>query len=179
MISRNLFFEDKRKKLRIFDFDDVLVKTKSFIYITHKDGSKSKLTPGQFAIYNEKPGDEFDYSDFDKVIDPTEIKAVTNVLRTIVQKSAEPVFILTARAAYKPIRRYLKDIKINTSKIFVRALASNRPSDKADWIEDKIDKEGYNDIYFADDSPKNVKAVKQMLRNKEGLIKWRVQHIKY
>ncbi len=47
-ISRTLFTEDK--KLRIFDFDDTLVKTNSFIYVTHKDGKKSKLSPGQYLI---------------------------------------------------------------------------------------------------------------------------------
>ena len=39
MISRNLFTESK--KLRVFDFDDTLVKTTSFIYITN-NGKKKK-----------------------------------------------------------------------------------------------------------------------------------------
>ena len=47
--------------------------------------------------------------------------------------------------------------------------------DKADWIENKIDNDGYDDIYFADDSEKNVEAAKQMLRSKN--VKWRVQQI--
>ena len=49
MISRNLFVESK--KLRVFDFDDTLVKTTSFIYVTNK-GKTRKLTPGQYALYN-------------------------------------------------------------------------------------------------------------------------------
>jgi predicted cupin superfamily sugar epimerase len=53
------------KRLRVLDFDDTLVKTKSFIYITHKDGSKSKLTPGEYAVYDERAGDEFDFKDFE------------------------------------------------------------------------------------------------------------------
>ena len=61
MISRSLFVESKR--LRVFDFDDTLVKTTSFIYITHSDGKKSKLTPGQYAVYNERPGDVYDFRD--------------------------------------------------------------------------------------------------------------------
>jgi len=159
MISRSLFVESK--KLRIFDFDDTLVKTTSFIYVTNGD-KKKKLTPGEYAVYNEKPGDEFDFSDFSKVQDPNEIKKITKVFRRIVQSSGgDGVHILTARAAYKPIRQYLKDIA----------------KDKADWIEDKIDNEGYDDVYFADDSKKNVDATKKMLRNKN--IKWRVQHIKH
>ena len=175
MIARSLFTESK--KLRVFDFDDTLVKTTSFIYITNGD-KKRKLTPGQCAIYKEKPGDEFDFSDFQKVQDPNEIVKVTKVLRRVVQSSGgSGVHILTARAAHKPIRQYLKDIGINMSKIYVTALASNNPKDKADWIEDKIDNEGYDDVYFADDSPKNVEATKKMLRDKD--VKWRVQLIKH
>ena len=71
-IARTLFTEDK--KLRIFDFDDTLVKTNSFIYVTHKDGKKSKLSPGQYAVYKERPGDQFDFKDFQKVTEPKLIK---------------------------------------------------------------------------------------------------------
>ena len=73
MIARSLFTESK--KLRVFDFDDTLVKTTSFIYIIN-NGKKTKLTPGEYAVYNEKPGDEFDFSDFQKVQDPNEIKKI-------------------------------------------------------------------------------------------------------
>ena len=174
MISRSLFTESK--KLRVFDFDDTLVKTTSFIYITN-NGKKTKLSPGEYAVYREKDGDEFDFSDFSKVQDPQELKKITKVFRRIVQSSGgDGVHILTARAAYKPIRQYLKDIGINMSKIYVTALASNNPKDKADWIEDKIDNEGYDDVYFADDSSKNVEVTKKMLRGKD--VKWRVQLIR-
>lgn len=176
MISRSLFVESK--KLRIFDFDDTLVKTTSFIYITHSDGKKSKLTPGQYAVYNERPGDVYDFKDFESVKNPEEITKITNILKNIIRVSGgEGVYILTARAAYQPIKNYLKDIGINSNKVFVVALGSNNPKDKADWIENKIDNDGYDDIYFADDSEKNVEAAKQMLRSKN--VKWRVQQIKH
>jgi hypothetical protein len=45
---------DESKKLRVFDFDDTLVKTNSFIYVKHGDGKESKLTPGEYAIYEPK-----------------------------------------------------------------------------------------------------------------------------
>ena len=175
MIARSLLIESK--KLRVFDFDDTLVKTTSFIYITN-NGKKKKLTPGEYAVYKEKPNDIFDFSDFNKVQDPQEIKKITNIFRRVVQSSGgSGVHILTARAAHKPIRQYLKDIGINMSKIYVTALASNNPKDKADWIEDKIDNEGYDDVYFADDSPKNVDVTKKRLRGKD--VRWRVQLIKH
>ena len=111
------------------------------------------------------------------IVPPQEIQKITKILRGIVQKSKEVVYILTARAAYQPIKKYLNDIGINSKKIYVVALASNNPKDKADWIENMIDNEGYDDIYFVDDSEKNVSAAKQMLRTKN--VKWRVQHIKH
>jgi hypothetical protein len=166
----------KGKKLRVFDFDDTLVQTKSNIYITHKDGKKSTLTPGEYAVYEPKEGDEFDFSDFQKVNDPQEIKGVTNLLKTIVKAVGERVVcILTARATYKPIIDYLHDIGLDG--IFVAALGSSDPQHKADWIEDKI-KKGFNDIFFIDDSHKNVEAVSK-LKEKYPNIKMKVQHVKH
>ena len=164
------------KKLRVFDFDDTLVKTNSFIYIKHGDGKESKLTPGEYAIYEAKPDDQFDFSDFQKVTQPQEIKGVTKLLRTIVNKEGErKVVILTARSAYKPIKEYLNDIGFEG--IYVVALADADPQKKADWIEDKI-KKGYNDVFFIDDSQKNVAAVGG-LKKKYPDIKIKVQQVKH
>lgn len=176
MIARSLFNESK--KLRVFDFDDTLVFTNSFIYVKSIDGKEKKLTPGEFAVYNEKPGEEYDFRDFYSVQEPKELKRITKVLKRIINKNkGKGVFILTARpqAVEKHVHRYLKDIGIN-QRIPVTGLQSNNPKAKAKWIEDKIDNEGYDDIYFADDSLKNVNAVKSMLRTKN--VKFRVQHIK-
>ena len=99
------------------------------------------------------------------------------MLRRILNKGRGGIFILTARSTYKPIRKYLSEIDIDTSKIYVTALASNDPQDKANWIKDKIDKEGYNDIYYVDDSIKNIKAAEKMLSKTN--VRWKVQHVKY
>ena len=177
MIARSLFNESK--KLRVFDFDDTLVFTNSYIYVKTIDGREKKLTPGEYALYDEKPGEEYDFRDFYSVQEPQELKRITKVLRRIIDKNkGEGVFILTARpqAVDKHVQRYLKDIGIN-QRIPVTGLQNNDPKAKSDWIENKIDNEGYDDVYFADDSIKNVNAVKKMLRTKN--IKWRVQHIKH
>lgn len=177
MIARSLFNESK--KLRVFDFDDTLVFTNSYIYVKTIDGREKKLTPGEYALYDEKPGEEYDFRDFYSVQEPQELKRITKVLKRIINKNkGEGVFILTARpqAVEKHVHKYLKDIGINR-KIPVTGLQNNDPRAKSDWIEDKIDNEGYDDVYFADDSIKNVNAVKKMLRTKN--IKWRVQHIKH
>ena len=167
----------KSKKLRVFDFDDTLVKTNSFVYVTNS-GKRKKLSPGQYAVYKSKKDDVFDYSDFEKVKSPKQIKQMTMVFKRIANKRVgHGLYILTARGAYKPIRKYLKYIGIDTTNIFVKALGYNDPLDKANWIENKIDKEGYNDIFFADDSQKNIDAVNKMLSNKN--VKFKIQKVNY
>jgi FMN phosphatase YigB (HAD superfamily) len=172
-IARTLFVESK--KLRIFDFDDTLVKTNSFIYVTHKDGKKSKLTPGQYAIYKERPGDEFDYKDFQQVTRPELIKGYVELLRRMVNSGgSREVFILTARSAERPVSQFIKDLGIKG--VTVVALGDNNPEKKADWIEDKV-KDGFDDVYFVDDSPKNVDAVRKRLSNYN--IKKKIQQVKH
>jgi phosphoglycolate phosphatase-like HAD superfamily hydrolase len=168
--------EDMGKKLRVFDFDDTLVQTKSNIYITHKNGKKSTLTPGEYAVYEPKDGDKFDFSDFEKVKQPQKIKGVTDLLRKIAKAEGErKIVILTARAAYKPVKDYLEDIGLRD--IYVVALSSADPQDKANWIEQKI-KEGYNDVFFIDDSQKNVQAVKA-LEKKYPNVKMQVRQVQH
>lgn len=164
------------KKLRVFDFDDTIVKTNSFVYVKHKDGKESKLNPGEYAVYEPKPGDQFDFSDFQKVTQPQEIRGVTKILKRIAAAEGErKLVILTARSAYKPIKDYLSDIGLEG--IYVVALADSDPQKKADWIEDKI-KKGYDDVYFIDDSHKNVAAVGD-LKKKYPEAKIRVQKVKH
>ena len=69
------------------------------------------MTPGEFAIYKKKPGDEFDFSEFDRVIEPKQIKSMFKVFKNIYKASGgRRLTILTARAAYKPVRQFLKDV---------------------------------------------------------------------
>ena len=163
------------KKLRVFDFDDTLVKSNSKVYVINK-GKKKTLTPGQFAIYKKKSGDEFDFSDFDKVIEPKQIKSMFKVFNNIYKASgSRRLTILTARAAYKPVRKFLKDVGF--SNVYVVALGDSNPQKKADWIQSQIQK-GYNDILFLDDSPKNVRVVKK-LKQKYPNIKMDARVVSY
>ena len=174
MIARSLFVEDK--KLRVFDFDDTLVKTSSYIYVKHKDGKESKLTPGQYAVYKERPGDEFDFRDFEKVKNPKVIKGYFQLLKNMAATSDRAVYILTARSAYKPVYDFIKDSGIKD--VFVVALGDNNPETKADWIERELKNNGYDNIYFVDDSPKNVDAVRKRL-NKYPNVRKKVQLVKH
>ena len=173
-ISRSLFVESK--KLRIFDFDDTLVKTNSFIYVTHKDGRKSKLSPGEYAVYKERPGDQYDFSDFQQVTRPELIKGYVELLRRMVSSGgSREVFILTARAAERPVSQFIKDLGIGGVKVI--ALGDNNPEKKADWIEDRV-KEGYDDVFFVDDSEKNIAAVRRRLKDYPE-VKQKIQQVKH
>ena len=174
-IARTLFIESK--KLRIFDFDDTLVKTNSFIYVTHKDGKKSKLSPGEYAVYKERPGDQYDFSDFQKVTEPKLIKGYVEVLkRMAASDSGRTIYILTARAAYKPVYNFIRSLGIRNVEVV--ALGDNNPEKKADWIETKVKDEGYDDVFFVDDSLKNVEAVRKRLKGYPD-VKQKIQHIKH
>lgn len=169
--------EEPTKKLRIFDFDDTLVKTNSNVYVKdEKTGKVTKMTPGEYAVYEPKPTDKFDFSEFNKVIQPQEIKGITKLLRRIAKSEGErKIVILTARGVYQPVKDYLQDIGL--SGIYVVALGDSDPEKKAEWIENKI-KTGYNDIFFIDDSHKNVNAV-AALSKKYPNVKLRVQQVKH
>ena len=174
-ISRSLFVEEK--KLRVFDFDDTLVKTNSFIYVTHKDGRKSKLSPGQYAVYKERPGDVMDYTDFQKVTEPTLIKGYVELLKRMSSSgSGRTIYILTARAAYRPVYDFIRTLGIRNIEVI--ALGDNNPEKKADWIEAKVKDEGYDDVFFVDDSLKNVDAVRKRLKGYPN-VKQKIQHIKH
>lgn len=154
--------QHRGKKLRVFDFDDTLVKTGSLIYVTTQSGKNFTLTPGEYAVYEPRPGDDFDYSDFSKLIDPREIVWTVRILRNVVAKGGE-VVILTARAAQAPVYQFLEDAGL--PPIEVIALASGNPEKKADYIEKRIIEDGFDYVEFFDDSEKNVEAVRRRMTN--------------
>jgi len=146
------------RKLRVFDFDDTLVKTSSLIHVSDALGRQFDLTPGEYAVYEPRMGDKFDYSDFSKLINPKEIKWTVKILRNVLTAGGEAV-ILTARGDAAPIQEFLNDAKLPVSQIV--ALGSSDPQAKADYIETRIN-EGINIVEFFDDSQKNIDAVSRL-----------------
>ena len=148
-----------QKKLRVFDFDDTLVKTRSLVHVKAESGASFDLTPGEFAVYVPSPGDVFDYTDFSKLIDPTEIKWTAKILRSIVSSGGE-VVILTARAVEGPVHQFLEEAGI--PPIEVVALGDADPRRKAEYVAERIESDRFNYVEFFDDSYKNIAAVKAL-----------------
>ena len=156
----------ERKVLSVFDFDDTIAKSDAWVYVTRKGRTIKKLNPAQFAKYNPRPGEDFDFREFDrKIRNPKLIKKNADLLRKQIDKArraargTRKVTILTARKLGQPITSFLKSIGIDA---YVVPLGSADPQLKADWIESQIAK-GYDTIYFMDDSNKNIAAVNNML----------------
>jgi hypothetical protein len=148
---------NERKALYVFDFDDTLAKSEAYIYVKKKDGSEVTLDPAEYAVYEEEPGDKFDFRDFNSMLkNPQAIKSNLNDLKTAMSNPQNKVTVLTARAIAFPLSHFFKSQ--HGIKPYVVGVASSDPKKKSDWIERHI-KKGYTTIYFVDDSPKNVRAV--------------------
>lgn len=174
---KDILLEEESKKLRVFDFDDTIAVSKSRVKVTHANGQVKMMTPGEYAVYDKKDGDSFDYGEFKKIIEPKEIKAITKILRNFYNAGGgRKLTILTARGVSEPIKQFMKTIGINNIEVI--ALDDSDPQKKADWIEDKIVNHGYNDVFFMDDSEKNVRAV-SYLKTKYPSVRWNVRLAKY
>tara|TARA_R110001592_G_scaffold221668_1_gene476561 strand:- start:197 stop:718 length:522 start_codon:yes stop_codon:yes gene_type:complete len=146
----------------IFDFDDTIAKSDSWVYITKGGKDIKKLDAAEFAVHTGlKQGEEYDFRDFDrKIRNPRLIKKNADMLKKQLNKGGRKVTILTARRLGAPINHFFKSIGIQP---YVVALGSADPQKKAEYVEKQI-KKGYTTIYFMDDSHKNVRAVKGLQR---------------
>lgn len=163
-------------KLRVFDFDDTLVQTNSKIHVIKRiTGKKITMTPAEYAVYQPDEGDVFDFSEFDGPIKSgTELKKYTSIMKRMLSAPTDDrkVVVLTARGNGDAVSEYLQTIGIQAPVI---AVNSSDPLMKSGWIEQQI-AQGYDDIYFIDDSPKNIAAVDQ-LKTKYPNVKIRTQNV--
>jgi hypothetical protein len=152
------------KKIRVFDFDDTLATSKNIV-IAKKGGKKIKLNAEEFAkkgLELKEKGWEMDFSDFNKVTDGSRGPLFMVAEKIKEARGNEDLFVLTARApeSQKAIYEFLKAEGLEFKKENIIGLGNSTGEAKANWLVDKA-AEGYNDFYFADDAPQNVKAAKE------------------
>ena len=157
----------KIKKLRIFDLDDTLFETEAKVIVISSDGTSREITPAEYAVYEPQSGDKFNFSQFQTLINPTLIRSIGKRFYKIVTSSNgdRKTVILTARGS--EAAPHIKDIirKYFRVDIEVVTLGTGDPMAKANWILNKIQSEGYNDIFFVDDSSKNILATYKTINN--------------
>jgi hypothetical protein len=168
------------KKIRVFDFDDTLARTKSIVFYTKPDGTEGQLTAEEFA---EKGADlvaegaVMDFSDFNIVREGKRgpLFDVAKKIRDV--RGNEDLFVLTARApeSADAIYEFLKSEGLEFKRENIVGLGNSTGAAKANWIVDKA-ADGYNDFYFADDAYANVQAVQDALDQID--VKSKVQQAK-
>jgi hypothetical protein len=121
------------KTLFVSDFDDTLAQTDSKIFLTRK-GKRIEMDPAAYAVYDEQPGDQFDFSEFTKLINPKPIHRFVKLLKQAIGR-ADKIAILTARGHTRPVAQFLKMHGI-TSGVSIAALDSADPEKKEHPVPD-------------------------------------------
>ena len=164
------------KKLRVFDFDDTLVRTNSFVRLRKPGGEQVRMTPAEYALYSPMPDDDLDFEDFKTLKNPTEISWTLNILRSVVRTGGDAI-ILTARGdeAKPHIEEFLRSVGV--PGIEVVTLGDSNPMMKAAHVAARIEEFGYNFVEFFDDSVKNVHAVERMIANRYPGVTVKARHV--
>lgn len=168
--ARNAALDKKapKRKARVFDFDDTLAQSKSNVLYTLPNGTSGTLSATEFAARSEElmeAGAEFDFSEFSQVKEGKKGPLAVLAKKLTEAKGDRDVFVLTARPANsaEAIQSFLRSaLGISIPLENITGLGNGAPGAKAFWMAEKV-AEGYNDIFFADDAPKNVAAVDKML----------------
>ena len=160
-------YKTPTKGMSVIDFDDTLATSDSKVIVNMPDGSTNEITPAQFAQQHDdlvNEGASFDFQQFNKVIKGKK-GPFFNKAKALKDKFGNSdIFILSARpqAAAPAIQAFLKGVGLDLKIENIIGLENGTPQAKADWII-SMAANGYNDILFADDQIKNVKAVKEAL----------------
>ena len=104
----------------IFDFDDTIAMSDSWVYIT-KDGKDiKKLDAAEFAVHGGlATGEEYDFRDFDrKIRNPRLIKRNADILKKQLKKGYTTIYFMDDShknvRAVKELQRKYPQVMINT-----------------------------------------------------------------
>ena len=157
--------EQQGRRLSIFDFDDTIAASKSRTIATNQKTGESFRVANQAQqdALQAKGGYDFDFSEFDIIIDPEEITPIMKKMRKRLAEPNTQVMILTARApvAEDDIQNYLNtlDKPIDTGKIIIVGLdGANKGSYVLTFLGAAPD---FADVEFHDDSLKNIQHMVQ------------------
>lgn len=168
----------------VLDFDETLADGKNFIYAI-KGKERIKIPSNEFHEKVDeftKAGYEFNFDDFVNVRDAEKGPYFLKLQKLVQKYGTDNIYILTARqpGAAVAIQTWLKqngvDLDIeNINGLGVTDETTGKTKtvtgqDKADWIENNLILNGFDDILFADDGAKNVEAVKAMLDDYKEII---------
>lgn len=167
-------------RLTVFDFDDTLVRTDSQVTVVHEDGTTELLTPGQYAVYEKRPGDTLDYSAFRTLVNPRIIKHVGRHLKWVYDAyGPSSILVLTARGGdMSYIQDFLADAGFpGIDVVGLGCEARTTPAEKASYVAELVRGRGLKYVEFFDDCDDNVAAVDD-LKSSFPTVKFVTQTIK-
>ena len=159
----------------VMDFDETAGVSENYILAT-KDGKTVKISSADWPNVGDgmiKEGWSMDFTDFNKVTDGKPGPLFEKLKNQIAKYGVDNVYILTARAkeSAPAIQAWLASQGINLPIENITGLGNSTGEAKADWIENNLILNGFNDIYFVDDAHTNVDAVAKMFATyPEGLL---------
>ena len=165
----------------VFDFDETVGISDNYVIATryNKDTGlteETRISSADWPTMGEKmisEGWAMDFSDFNKVTEGQPGPLLPKLKNQIEKYGVDNTYILTARAAEsaQAIQAWLKSEGIDLPIENIIGLGDSTGKAKADWIEQTLIWNGFNDIYFVDDAASNVDAVDDMFsKYPDGLI---------
>lgn len=165
-------------RIMLFDLDDTLIHTTAEILLV-KDGKFiRKISNTEFNDYVLKPGESFDFAEFDdpKILASSKFTKYWNTLKREYRKGTH-IGILTARSNCDMIKNFLLNNGIRIKDELVMAindpklgLSGTIQQKKAEAIK-ILANAGYNTFIFFDDNEGNLQSAKKLEKEYDIVIK--------
>jgi hypothetical protein len=166
-------------KILVFDLDDTLVISAAKIKVCNKKtGECYSLTPEEFNTYEKGDHEELNFDEFKSLEIMKAGKLIDYYLKIFKEayKSKLAVGIVTARDDRKMIYKWLREhvgFRIDNDLIFavndpVHNFKGSISDRKKQAFKELIDM-GYNDLQFYDDDDANLKLVKSLESEYDGI----------
>ncbi len=146
--------------LTIFDFDETLIVSETEIIVQHSDGNITYMNSEEYSRYVPKPGDKFDYSNFNMYPkSPKKIKHTFAELEAALSRG-DHVMILTARANKVPVQDFMCD---HGYSVEVVTVGSGSPQAKAKVVMERVLSTDYDMVQVFEDNATNIRAIKKVV----------------
>jgi hypothetical protein len=157
-------------RLSVFDFDETLAYSEGSIDIFDKEGNKVQTitTQEEYDEWEDAPEIQsgeltFDYGGLDNITNPTEIVAITKLLRDATNDPDTQAMVVTARSSKTEddIHRYLAAIEVPTDDLYIKGMGDEGLGrGKGGFIFSILEEfPDIREVEFYDDSQKNIKDV--------------------
>ena len=156
-------------RLSVFDFDETLAFSEGKIDILDQTGNiVDTISIKDHDKWEDderiKSGElKFEFSDLDVITNPTEIIAITDIMRDRTADGSTQVMVVTARTSRTSddIHRYLDAISVPTNDLYIKGMGDEGLGrGKGGFIFSVLEEfPDIREVEFYDDSPKNITDV--------------------